>query len=335
MNLRTTLATAAAGASLLLTAACGSSLPSSSSSTGASTSPSGDSSMSTSSTSSTSAAAGSSHGSVRIASQNFPEAALVAEMYKELLANAGYSPSVKLVGTRDAYMASFPGTVDVVPEYVGGIVNFLNSAANGANAKPFNAGNGEALAKQGKSLLAKKGITLLQVSAATDTNAFFTTKAYAKAHHLTDLSSLKGQTVTLAAAPDCEGRLDCAGGLESKYGIKIAKVLELGYASAQTFKSVQSGESQLGETSTTDGTLDSQGMMLLPDDKHIQPAQNLVPAVATSFLKAHPDIEGVLDPLMQKLTTANLTQLNGEISVDRESTEDVAHQFLTQAGLLS
>jgi len=325
MNLRTTLATLAAGGALLLTAACGSSTTAPDSSDGGgATSPS---------TPSTSAAA-TSQGSVTIATQNFPEAAMVAEMYKELLANAGYSPTVKAVGTRDAYMASFPGSVDVVPEYVGGIVNFLNSAANGAKAKPFNAGNGETLAKQGASLLKKKGITLLDVSAATDANAFFVTKAYASAHHLTDLSSLKGQTVTLAGAPDCEGRLDCAGGLETKYGIKVTKVLPLGYASDQTFKSVLSGESQLGETSTTDGTLTSQGLVLLPDDKHIQPAQNLVPAVSTSFLKAHPDVAGVLDPLMKALTTQELTKLNSEVSVDREEPSDVAHQFLTQQGLL-
>lgn len=315
MHLRKILAAVAASGTLVLTAACGSSLPTSSDSAGASNS-------------------ATSHGPVTIASQNFPEAALVAEMYKELLANAGYSPTVKLVATRDAYMADFPGGVDVVPEYVGGIVNFLNSAANGANATPFNAGNGATLAKEGHSLLAKKGITLLDLSSATDTNAFFVTKAYASAHHLTDLSSLKGQSVTLAAAPDCQGRLDCAGGLETKYGIDITKVLNLGYASAQTFQSVKSGESQLGETSTTDGTLASQGMQLLPDDKHIQPAQNLVPAVSTSFLKAHPDIAGILDPLMKALTTQNLTQLNGEVSVNRESNEDVAHQFLTQKGLL-
>jgi osmoprotectant transport system substrate-binding protein len=321
---RTTLAALVAGSALLLTAACGADLPSTA--TGPSTPAPSETTSSGSTTTS--------GGPVTIASQNFPEAALVAEMYKELLAKAGYSPTVKLVATRDAYMADFPGGVDVVPEYVGGIVNFLNSAKNGAKAKPFNSGDGETLAQQGKSLLDAKGITLLDVSAATDANAFFVTKDYASSHHITDLSSLKGQSVTLAAAPDCEGRLDCAGGLEDKYGIKITKILPLGYASDQTYKSVIGGESQLGETSTTDGTLDSQGLMVLPDDQHIQPAQNLVPAVSSSFLKDHPDVADVLDPLMKALTTDNLTELNSKISVDRDKPEDVAHQFLTQEGLL-
>src|ERR1700754_1604373 len=81
-------------------------------------------------------------GLVSIAGQNFPEATLVASMYEQLLADAGYEPTVNLVDSRDGYMPTFPGDVDVVPEYVGGIVNFLNAQANGADAEPFEAGDG-------------------------------------------------------------------------------------------------------------------------------------------------------------------------------------------------
>ena len=95
-----------------------------------------------------------------------------------------------------------------------------------------------------------------------------------------------------------------------------------------------SGESELGETSTTDGTLESQGLVVLEDDKHIQPAQNLVPAVSTEFLTAHPDIAGILEPLMAALTTENLTELNAKVAVDRAKPEDVAKDFLTENGLL-
>lgn len=95
------------------------------------------------------------------------------------------------------------------------------------------------------------------------------------------------------------------------------------------------GESQLGETSTTDGTLESQGLVVLEDDKQIQPAQNLVPAVSSSFLSDHPDLADVLNPLMAALTTEKLTELNGKVAVDREKPEDVAHDFLEDEGLLS
>jgi osmoprotectant transport system substrate-binding protein len=273
-------------------------------------------------------------GTVSISGQSFPEAALVASMYEQLLSDAGYSTDVKLVDARDAYMATFPDSIDVVPEYVGGIVNFLNAAKNGENAEPLTAGDGQELADAGKELLDEQGITLLDLSEATDTNAFFVTQEFSEKEGVTKLSDLEGMSVKLAAAPDCEGRLDCEGGLSDDYGIKVTEVLPLGYASDQTYQAVIDGETELGETSTTDGTLESQGLVVLEDDKQIQPAQNLVPAVSNTFLADHPDVAEVLNPLMAALTTDNLTELNGRVAVEREKPEDVALDFLQQEGLL-
>ena len=273
-------------------------------------------------------------GTVSISGQSFPEAALVASMYEQLLSDAGYSTDVKLVDARDAYMATFPDSIDVVPEYVGGIVNFLNAAKNGENAEPLTAGDGQELADAGKELLDEQGITLLDLSEATDTNAFFVTQEFSEKEGVTKLSDLEGMSVKLAAAPDCEGRLDCEGGLSDDYGIKVTEVLPLGYASDQTYQAVIDDETELGETSTTDGTLESQGLVVLEDDKQIQPAQNLVPAVSNTFLADHPDVAEVLNPLMAALTTDNLTELNGRVAVEREKPEDVALDFLQQEGLL-
>ena len=316
MQVRRSLAAALAVASLFLASACAGDDVASSPEDDATTSASAE------------------KGTVSISGQSFPEAALVASMYEQLLSSDGYSTDVKLVDARDAYMATFPESIDVVPEYVGGIVNFLNAAENGADAKPLTAGDGQELADAGKKMLESKGITLLDLSEATDTNAFFVTQKYSDDNGVTKLSDLEGKSVKLAAAPDCEGRLDCEGGLSDQYGIDVTEVLPLGYASDQTYQSVLDGESELGETSTTDGTLESQGLVVLEDDKQIQPAQNLVPAVSNTFLSDHPDVADVLNPLMAALTTEKLTELNGRVAVDREKPEDVAKDFLEQEGLL-
>jgi osmoprotectant transport system substrate-binding protein len=293
------------------------------------------SSNSSSSTTSDSGSTGSSDkGTVRISGQNFTEAEIVADMYAAVLQKAGYTPDVHLVDTRDVYMKIFPSKVDIVPEYTGSIVEFLNGSYNGANAKPITVSDPQKTIDKAKPLLDKAHITLLNPSAATDTNAFFVTKKYSDDNGVKTLSDLKGKSVVLAAAPDCQGRLDCEGGLSSAYGIHITKILPLGYASPQTYKSVIDGESQLGETSTTDGTLESQGLVLLPDDQQIQPAQNLVPMVSSSFLQQHPDVAAPLNALMAKLTTDDLTKLNAEVSVDRQKPEDVAQQWLSDAGLV-
>ena len=293
----------------------------------------GSSDSSSSATDNTSSASAD-HGTVRISGQNFTEAAIVADMYAAVLEKAGYTPQVHLVDTRDVYMKIFPKDLDVVPEYTGAIVEFLNGTYNGSNAKPITVSDPQKTIDKAKPLLDKAGITLLNPSAATDTNAFFVSKDYSEQNNVTKLSDLKGKSVTLAAAPDCKGRLDCEGGLSSAYGIKITKILPLGYASQQTYDSVIKGESQLGETSTTDGTLESQGLVLLPDDKQIQPAQNLVPMVSSEFLQAHPDVADPLNNLMSKLTTDALIQLNAQVAVDRAKPEDVAQQWLSDNGLI-
>jgi osmoprotectant transport system substrate-binding protein len=294
----------------------------------------GSSNSSSSATSDSGPTGSSDKGTVRISGQNFTEAEIVADMYAAVLQKAGYTPDVHLVDTRDVYMKIFPSQVDIVPEYTGSIVEFLNGSYNGANAKPITVSDPQKTIDKAKPLLDKAHITLLNPSAATDTNAFFVTKKYSDDNGVKTLSDLKGKSVVLAAAPDCQGRLDCEGGLSSAYGIHITKILPLGYASPQTYKSVIDGESQLGETSTTDGTLESQGLVLLPDDQQIQPAQNLVPMVSSSFLQQHPDVAAPLNALMAKLTTDDLTKLNAEVSVDRQKPEDVAQQWLSDAGLV-
>lgn len=279
-------------------------------------------------------AGGSGGGEVRLTGQNFPEATLMASIYEQLLTAEGYDVTVDLVGTRDVYMKEFPGSYDIVPEYVGGIVDFLNTTKNGPESEPLTTSDAAESINNAKSLLDAEGITLLTPSAASDTNAFFVTEEYSESEGVTKLSDLEGKEVVLAAAPDCKGRTDCEGGLTDEYGIKVTKLLPLGFATDQTYKSVIDGESQLGLTSTTDGTLESQSLVLLEDDKEIQPAQNLVPAVSADFLAEHPDVEETLNALMAALDTDKLTDLNGQVSVERAKPEDVAKEFLQGAGLI-
>jgi osmoprotectant transport system substrate-binding protein len=275
-------------------------------------------------------------GSVKISGQDFGEVQIVSAMYEQLLEAEGYDVTVQLVGTRDVYMADgqFPESIQLVPEYVGGIVDFLNVTVNGPKAEPLTTPDAEESVAAASSLLADKGITLLDPSAAVDTNAFFVTKEFSESEGVTKLSDLEGKKVVVAAAPDCAERTDCGAGLIEDYGIDVTEFLPLGFASPDVFKSVADGESQLGLTSTTDGTLESQGMVLLEDDKQIQPAQNLIPAVSSDWLADNPDVEGILNDLMAALTTENLTELNGQVSVERQKPEDIAKEFLESEGLL-
>src|SRR3954469_21324249 len=150
----------------------------------------GSSDSSSSTASDTGSSAPADMGTVRISGQNFTEAEIVADMYAAVLQKAGYTPEVHLVDTRDVYMKIFPKELDVGPEYTGAIVEFLNGAYNGSNAKPITVSDPQKTIDKAKPLLDKAGITLLNPSAATDTNAFFVSKDYSEQNNVTKLSDL-------------------------------------------------------------------------------------------------------------------------------------------------
>jgi osmoprotectant transport system substrate-binding protein len=277
-------------------------------------------------------------GTVVISGQNFGEMQIMASMYQQVLQHAGYTvPTPKLVTTRDTYVPELKkGTVDVVPDYLAGMADFLNTSANGPNAPVISTHSPQATLKKLKPLATAANITMLKPAKATDQNAFAVTTKFAKQNHLTTLSDLAGlkQPIVLAAPPDCKGRSDCEGGLTKVYGLDITKIIPLDYDSAAAKDSVTKGESQLGEVATTDAALSQEGLTALQDDKGIQPAQNLIPATNTAFIKAHPDVATILDKLSATLTTADLAQMDMQVAVNRQQPADVAKSYLQSKGLL-
>ncbi len=275
-------------------------------------------------------------GSVTVGGQDFTESRILAAIYQKLLEGDGYSVTTKLVTTRDVYIPELSkGSVDIVPDYLAGITDYLNTDENGADAPVVSTNDPQATLDALKPLAEKKGISILPPSEATDQNAFFVTKQFAGDNNLTTLSDLAalGQPIKLAAPPDCEGRADCEGGLKDVYGLDISGIVPLEFGSAQMKDAVTSGEVQMGETGTTDGTLDEAGFVLLEDDQGIQPAQNLTPAVNTDFLTANPDLTQLFDKLSAALTTEDLATMNAKVDVERQKPEDVAAQFLSDKGL--
>jgi osmoprotectant transport system substrate-binding protein len=276
-------------------------------------------------------------GTLVLGGQDFPEMQVMAAMYAQVLGDAGYDVQTKLVTTRDVYEPELAkGNVDVVPDYLAGMADFLNTTVNGEDAKPISSNDAQATLDALKPLAEQQGITMLEPSPATDQNAFIVTKEFADENNLTTLSDLAAMNkpIKLAAPADCEGRADCEGGLTDVYGLKISEIVPLDFASSQMKEAVKSGEVTLGETGTTDGSLEQEGLVLLEDDKGIQPAQNLTPAVNADFLAEHPELEDVFNKLSAALTTDDLASMNLQVDAERQKAEDVAQQFLEDKGLL-
>ena len=74
-------------------------------------------------------------------------------------------------------------------------------------------------------------------------------------------------------------------------------------------------------------------LVVLQDDKHLQNADNIVPAVNAAAAAANPALLSTLDKVSQVLTTEDLVQMNADVDVQRKSAEDVAAAYVADKGL--
>jgi osmoprotectant transport system substrate-binding protein len=276
-------------------------------------------------------------GKVVIVGQKFTEADIMTQLYKAVLDHAGYDTSVKNLGARDIYLTPLSkGDVTISADYLSSMTEALNRKANGDDAPKVASSDATATLAELNKLAKKDGLTALQPAKAQDANAFAVTKAFAQEHHLTTLSDLgvSGVPVRLGGNSDCPQRADCQKGLEDTYGIKVTGFEPTGFGSQATKDDLVKGVTQIASVGTTDATLESLGLVILQDDKHVQNAENLVPIVNSDWLKDNEKAKKALDQLSAVLTTEDLTKMIGKVDLDREKAADVAKAYLKDKGLI-
>ncbi|MFE2100935.1 ABC transporter substrate-binding protein [Streptomyces sp. NPDC059468] len=271
-----------------------------------------------------------------IGTAGFTESDLLAQLYAQLLNQAGYKTSIITVANRELYEPALEaGQIDVVPEYAATLADWLNAKTHGADAKPVGSPDLDATMKALRNLAAPRGLTVLPPGRAVDQNAFAVTADYARRHHLKTLSDLGASKlkVRLAAGDECVQRPYCEPGLKKVYGIDITGVDPKGVGTTQAKRAVQDGRDQMVLTTSTDATLDRFGLVLLADDKHLQNADHVVPVVN----RARAGSAGVakaLGRLNDVLTTADLADMNRQVDSWRRLPADVARTYLQDKGLL-
>ncbi|GGI97878.1 ABC transporter substrate-binding protein [Streptomyces brasiliensis] len=271
-----------------------------------------------------------------IGSAGFTESDLLARMYALLLDQAGYKTSILTVANRELYEPALEsGQIDVVPEYAATFADWLGAKTNGPDAPPAGSPDLGATMTALRRLATPRGLTVLDPGRAVDQNAFAVTRAYADAHHLKTLSDLgaSGLKVRLAAGDECVQRPYCEPGLKKTYGIDITGVDPKGVGTTQAKRAVQSGEDQMVLTTTTDATLDTFGLVLLADDRHLQNADYIVPVVNRSRAGGE-RVTKALGRLNDVLTTADLASMNQQVDGWRRLPQDVARTCLEDKGLI-
>jgi osmoprotectant transport system substrate-binding protein len=271
-----------------------------------------------------------------IGSAGFTESDLLAQMYALLLNQAGYKTALLTVANRELYEPALEsGQIDVVPEYAATFADWLNTKAHGADAPPAGSPDLATTMRALRGLAAPRGLTVLDPGRAVDQNAFAVSRSYARRHGLKTLSDLgaSGLKVRLAAGDECVRRPYCAPGLRKTYGIDVTGIDPKGVGTTQAKKAVQDGRDQMVLTTTTDATLDSFGLVLLADDRHLQNADYVVPVVNRARAGGT-RVTAVLGRLNDVLTTADLASLNRQVDSRRRLPSDVARTYLKDKGLL-
>jgi osmoprotectant transport system substrate-binding protein len=120
-----------------------------------------------------------------------------------------------------------------------------------------------------------------------------------------------------------------------------ALLLASGAALALLTACGQAGSSGSSSGSSSGGTASGkacapvadQNLVVLQDDKHLQNADNVVPAVNAATAQSDPALLPALNAISAKLTTKALISMNASVDVDRKSATDVASGWVEDNNL--
>jgi osmoprotectant transport system substrate-binding protein len=253
-------------------------------------------------------------GGIRVASYDFAENQILAAVYAEGVRRAGLPVSLLPGnGTREVVEPALEqGVADVVVDYLGTALDFSRPGGEGA------AGTPAALHTALQQTLGARGITVLDPARAEDQNGFAVTRAFAQQHGISRLSDLAplAAGLTFGGPPECRQRPLCLPGLGTVYGLKFGRVQNMSSRGA-TVEALIAGDIEVGLLETTDARLARSPVVLLADDRSLQPHENVVPLVRTHVLDRWGGrLRAALDGVSARLTTAELVQLNRLVEVD-------------------
>ncbi|GAB3282566.1 ABC transporter substrate-binding protein [Sinomonas notoginsengisoli] len=307
-----TAAAAGLGLSLALSACGGSSNP-----------------LSTGSAASSGGAGGSGKALV-IGSADFTESQIVAELYAGALNAAGVQATTKPnIGAREVYYKAVQdGSVDVVPDYTGNLLLYVDTSATQVSASDI------ASALPGK---LAKGLAILDPAKAEDKDAMVVTKASAARYSLKSLEDMAKvcKDLVIGAPATFEKRAYGLPGLKDKYNCVPKQFQPMSDGGGPvTLKALLSNDVQVADIYTTTPSIADNDLVVLDDPKNNFIAQQVVPLVRTDTVSDK--AKSALNAVSKQLTTEDLVNLNRSVSgTQKQSPADAAKAWLKEKGLAS
>jgi osmoprotectant transport system substrate-binding protein len=263
---------------------------------------------------------------------DFTESVLLANLYVEALVAHGISARLAgSTGPREFLEPALEqGNVDILPEYLGTAVTFLQRSSS---VTPEGAPATHELLT---SLFSERGIDVLSYAPAENRNEIVVTRAFAEDNQIRNISDLYplANRLIFGGPPECEDRPLCLIGLRGLYGLEFKEVRSLDSGGPFTAAALAAGEVDVALLFTTDPAIDVEEFVVLKDDLNLQPPENIVPVVRRAVLRQHDALGGVLDRVSQHLTSKDLRALNRDIAGDVGLASFVTRKWLADEDLI-
>lgn len=266
---------------------------------------------------------------ITVASKNYTESFLAANLMADVLESAGYSVERKLGlgGTAIIHQALVSGEIDVYAEYTGtALLAILKKQVISDPQEAYNVVKDE--------YLKTFNLVWLDPFGFNDTYALVMKRSQAEQLGLEKISDIKEKNVelTLGATQEFLVRKDGMPGLEQKYGInfKSPKGMDPGLV----YKALTSGNVDIISAFSTDGRIAAFDLVILKDDLGYFPPYYLTPVVRKELLDKNPEIADVLNRLSGKITEDAMAKMNSSVDIDKKEAREVAKNFLIESGII-
>ncbi|MCG7393764.1 ABC transporter substrate-binding protein [Microvirga sp. ACRRW] len=246
---------------------------------------------------------------------------------------------IQLGATPVVRKAITAGEIDIYPEYTGNAGFFFNKADDPVWK---DAAKGFETAK--KLDYDANKIVWLDPAPANNTWAIALRKDVTEPNKLKTLSDFGkwvagGGQVKLAASAEFVNSEAALPSFQKTYGFSLKPeqlIVLSGGDTAATIKAAAEKTSGANAAMVygTDGGIAPSGLVVLDDDKGVQPVYAPAPIIRETVLKENPKIAEILKPVFASLDLTTLQKLNARVQVGGEAAKAVATDYLKSKGFL-
>ena len=136
--------------------------------------------------------------------------------------------------------------------------------------------------------------------------------------------------------PECPEEVYCLPGLKQVYRLRFRVFIPLDAGGPLTQQALQAGDIGVALLFSTDPAITADHLVVLADDRGLQPAENVVPLVRRDAVGRYgPRLLAVLDTVSARLTAGSLRALNARVELRGQDPRLVAQSWLRTHGLAS